>query len=180
MLTITIPKSEAYDEVNETFIYKDEQVLQIEHSLISLTKWEIEYKKPFISKNLLSQKETEDYIRFMTITQNVDPEVYTRIPESVRKQIETYMDNPMTATTFSDKGIANTQREIITSELIYYWMTALNIPFSCEKWHLNRLFTLIRVCNAKNAPSKKMPLKDIARRNTDLNNARRAALNSKG
>lgn len=180
MLTITIPKTEAYDEVNETFFYLKEQVLQLEHSLISLTKWEMEYKKPFISRNTLNPKEAIAYVKCMTLTQNVDSEVYERIPEKEMQKIRDYMDDPMTATTLSDRGLNTSQKEVITSEVIYYWMTALNIPFSCEKWHLNRLFTLIRVCNAKNAPSKKMSQSDIARRNRDLNNARKQALNSKG
>lgn len=115
----------------------------------------------------------------MTITQNVDPIVYKSLSNNNIKEINEYIDLPMTATTFSEKK-TTTSREIVTSELIYYWMIALNIPMECQKWHLNRLLTLIRVCNIKNAPPKKMSRRDIMSRNAALNAARRKSLNSKG
>lgn len=136
--------------------------------------------KPFIdNKNVKTREETLDYIKCMTITQNVDPNIYNFLSYDNIKKINEYIDAPMTATTFS-KQTSSPNREIITSEIIYYWMIALNIPIKCEKWHLNRLLTLIRVCNIKNTPPKKMSSREIMNRNATLNAARRKQLNSKG
>ena len=179
MLNIVVPARELWDEVNEQFISVKEQKLQLEHSLISLSKWESKWMKPFLSKDPRTHEEAIDYIRCMTLTQNVDPAVYYCLTNENIKAINDYIDSPMTATTFSDiKRPPN--REIITAEIIYYWMIALNIPMECQKWHLNRLLTLVEVCNIKNSPKKKISKKELASRNRALNAARRKKLNSKG
>lgn len=179
MLNIVVPARELWDEVNEQFISVKEQKLQLEHSLISLSKWESKWMKPFLSKDPRTYEEAIDYIRCMTLTQNVDPAVYYCLTNENIKAINDYIDSPMTATTFSDiKRPPN--REIITAEIIYYWMIALNIPMECQKWHLNRLLTLVEVCNIKNSPKKKISKKELASRNRALNAARRKKLNSKG
>ena len=179
MLEITIPEVEQWDEVNQEFITSKEQVLRLEHSLVSLSKWESKWNKPFLAKEKKTIDETIDYIRCMTITQNIDPSVYNGLTPELIEKVTKYIDAPMTATTFTNnKGKAN--NEVVTSELIYYWMVALNIPKECEKWHLNRLMTLIRICNIKNQPAKKMSKREIMQRNSALNAARRAKLNSKG
>jgi hypothetical protein len=177
MLKITIPAIELYDELSEEFISSKEQSLQMEHSLVSISKWESKWKKPFLSKGEKTVEETMDYIRCMTITQNVDDNVYNFISNDNIKKVKEYIDSEMTATTFSNDK-KNINREIITSEIIYYWMIALNIPFECQKWHLNRLLTLINVCNIKNNPPKKMGKKELARRNTSLNAARKQEMNN--
>ena len=152
MIRITIPKSESWDEVKQEFVSVKEQTLQLEHSLVSLSKWESKWCKPFFSKQEKTYEETMDYIKCMTLTQNVDPNVYLHLTEANITQINKYIEAPMTATTFYEDKNGAKSREIITSELIYYWMIALNIPFECQKWHINRLLTLIRVCIIKNAP----------------------------
>lgn len=179
MLKITIPAMEYYDEVNNEFIEFKEQVLQLEHSLVSISKWEAKWHKPFLDGKDKTPEQVIDYVRCMTITQNVNLEVYTRLTEGNLKDINDYIENPMTATTFSDIN-QTPSREIITSEIIYYWMVAFNIPFECQKWHLNRLLTLIKVCNVKNNPSKKMSRQEIMNRNRALNAARKKQLNTKG
>ncbi len=180
MLRIIVPAAEFWDEINEVFIYKDEQVLQLEHSLVSLSKWESKWCKPFLSKTEKTPEETIDYIRCMTLTQNVKADVYQRLsPENIA-QVNQYIQAPMTATWFSEKSTPKRNSEQITSELIYYWMVALNIPFECQKWHLNRLLTLIRVCNIKNQPPKKRSKRDIMNRNAALNAARCKKLNTSG
>lgn len=179
MLKITIPSTEQYDEVKNEFITSKEQVLKLEHSLVSLSKWESKWCKPFITKKEKTVNESVDYIRCMTLTQNVDPSVYDLITQDNILQVNKYIDSPMTAITFpKENGAIN--REIITSEIIYYWMIALNIPFECQKWHLNRLLTLINVCNIKNKPPKKMSRREIMSRNAAINAARRQSLNTKG
>ena len=179
MLLLTIPAAELFDDRTQEFIKIPEYKLQMEHSLVSLSKWESKWGKPFLSKEPKTAAETIDYIKCMTITQNVNPKVYNSLTTENIEQINKYIDEPMTATTFNE--VNNTRsREIITSELIYYWMFSLNIPMECQKWHLNRLLTLIRVCNIKNAPPKKMSRRDIMSRNAALNAARRKKLNSKG
>lgn len=181
MLTITIPESEGWDAEKEEFITAcPAQTLTMEHSLLSVSKWESKWKKPFISKEPKSDEELIDYVRCMTLTKNVDPDVYKRLPVSAISQINDYIGDPMTATWFSKEENEQHSREVITSELIYYWMIASNIPFECQKWHLNRLMTLIRVCAKKNAPPKKMSKGEIMRRNSALNAARRKKLHTKG
>ena len=180
MLRITIPAIELWDENKEEFINTKEQTLQLEHSLVSLSKWESKWNKPFLSKDTKTEEEELDYIKCMTITQNVDPNVYKFIPLNVREEIKEYINAPMTATWFSEDKNTKSSSEQITSELIYYWMVAQNIPFECEKWHLNRLLTLIKICNIKSQPSKKMGKKTIMSRNAALNAARRKQLNTKG
>lgn len=178
MLTITIPEQELFNELTNEFVSTKARTIQLEHSLVSISKWESKWNKPFLSKDEKTIEQTLDYIQCMTITQNIDPMVYRFLTDDNIRDINDYIDAPMTATTFPDKG--STSREIITSEVIYYWMISLNIPMECQKWHLNRLLTLIRVCNVKNAPVKKMSRKEIMNRNATLNAARRKKLNSKG
>ena len=180
MLRVTIPATELWDESKEEFVNTKEQTLQLEHSLVSLSKWESKWCKPFLSKDKKTEEEDLDYIKCMTITQNVDPSVYAFIPNDIREEIKKYINAPMTATWFSDEKGGKSGSEQITSELIYYWMIAQNIPFECEKWHLNRLLTLIKVCNIKNQPPKKMGKKAIMSRNSALNAARKKQLNTKG
>lgn len=180
MLRITIPSIEKWDEAKNEFVYGKEQTLQLEHSLVSLSKWESKWNKAFLSKQPLTYEETLDYIRCMTITQNVNPEVYTYIPPSIINEVNAYIAAPMTATYFSEDKNARPNREKITAEIIYYWMISLNIPFECQKWHLNRLLALIRVCEIKNSPPKKRSGKEIMRQNAAINAARRKQFNTTG
>ena len=180
MLQITIPGIELWDESREIFTQTKEQTLQLEHSLVSLSKWESKWGKAFLSKQEKTYEETIDYIKCMTITQNVDPNVYNHLSKSIIDKITEYIEAPMTATYFSKEQSSGNSREQVTSELIYYWMIALNIPFECQKWHLNRLLTLIRVCNIKKQAPKKMSKRAIMSRNAALNAARRKQLNTRG
>lgn len=180
MLRITIPAAEFWDEVNEEFIYTKEQTLQLEHSLVSLSKWESKWCKAFLGKQDKTDEEILDYVKCMTITQNVDPEVYTRLTAANYKEINAYIEAPMTATYFSDDKLTKGGREVVTAELIYYWMIAFNIPVEFQKWHLNKLLTLIRVCNIKNSPPKRRSKREIMKRNAALNAARRKQWNSRG
>lgn len=180
MLQIKIPAVEYWDEKKEMFITNNhEQVLQLEHSLVSISKWESKWKKPFLGKEEKTLEETLDYIKCMTITQNVQDETFTRLTVDNISAINNYISDSMTATTFSDNKYG-TSRETITSELVYYWMISLNIPMECQKWHINRLLTLIRICNVKNTPPKKMSKREIANKYASLNAARRQQLGSKG
>jgi hypothetical protein len=180
MLQITIPALELFDEAKNEFVTTKEQTLQLEHSLVSLSKWEPKWCKPFLSKQDKTPEELLDYVKCMTITQNVDPDTYRFLTNDNLRQINSYIEAPMTATTFSDDKNGKKNREIVTAELIYYWMIALNIPFECQKWHLNRLLTLVKVCNIKNQPPKKMSKKELMNRNAALNAARRKQFNTSG
>lgn len=181
MLRITVPATEMYDPKKDEFISTKEQTLQLEHSLVSLSKWESRWNKPFISKTDITYEETIDYIRCMTITQNVDPRVYDCLTNENINQVNEYIGRSMTATTFTeDKTKKGGSRDIITAEIIYHWMIALQIPEDYRKWHLNSLLTLIRVCNEKSQPPKKMSQRDIMSRNAQLNAARKKKHNSRG
>lgn len=180
MLTITIPASEFWDEKNEQFVPMKETRLQLEHSLVSISKWEAKWHKPFLSDADHTTEETIDYVRCMTLAKNVDPMVYLRIDQGTVTQITDYINDSMTATWFSEDQKRRKQKTVVTSELIYYWMILFGIPFECQKWHLNRLLTLIRVCSEKNTPKKKMSAKEINARNKALNAQRRKRLGTKG
>ncbi len=180
MLKITIPAAEQWDEAKEQFVSTKEQTLQLEHSLVSLSKWEAKWCKSFLYTKDKTFEETLDYIRCMTTTQNVPPEVYDCLTAENIQTINDYISAPMTATYFHEDRMGRQSREQVTSELIYYWMIALNIPFECQKWHLNRLLTLIRVCNIKNQPPKKMNRRTIMSRNAAINAARRKQLGTNG
>ena len=184
MLKITVPGIEFYDEERDEFITTKDCTLQLEHSLVSVSKWESKWHKSFINGTDKTNEELIDYIRCMTLTQNVNPIVYKCLTRDNIDQITDYINAPMTATWFSDRKGKKTQklpsrRRQVTSELIYYWMIVCNIPFECQKWHLNRLMTLIRVCEEENDPPKRSKA-DMSRERAMLNKARRKRLNTKG
>lgn len=180
MLQIEIPYQEFYNEVTGEFDSVNQCTLNLEHSLISLSKWESKWKKPFMTENGYTRAEIVDYARCMTLNQKVDPKVYTALKIADIKKIEEYIRDPHTATTIYDyrpnKGRSN---DIITSEIIYYQMITLGIPFECEKWHLNRLLTLIRVCAIKGTDTQ-MSMSDIYSQNKQIRAAsRKAAMNNR-
>lgn len=181
MLQIFVEGREFYnDRTNEFYMVKP-TILNLEHSLISISKWEAKWCVPFISKEGKTLEQTVDYIKCMTLNPNVDPMVYECLSSSDIERVNEYVSAPMTATWFKeDKNKPQSNRKATTNELIYYWMIQLQIPFECQKWHLNRLLTLIRVCNEENNPPKKMSRKDLLSRNAALNAARRKKFNSKG
>lgn len=181
MLKIDVPIGpEEWDPVKEEFIEPPKKSLELEHSLVSLSKWEMKWKRPFFSDEDKSYEEIIDYIKCMTLSKNVDQSVYDHLTTENVEEIKGYINDPMTATTFTERGPKKASREIITSEIIYYWMVSFNIPFECQKWHLNRLMTLIRVCSIKNSPPKKMSKSEILRQNAALNAARRKQHNTRG
>jgi len=180
MLQLEIPTREFFDEDSSSFVVYTKESLQVEHSLVSLSKWESKWCKPFLSQTPKTHEEMVDYIRCMTIAQNVKPETLLYLPQSTFDAIDAYINAPMTATWFNDNKTTSKGREIITSELIYYWMVSHSIPFECQKWHLNRLLTLIRVCNIKNQPQKKQSQKEMLANRTALNQSRKSQYQTKG
>lgn len=186
MLTVTLPGVELYDDNTSTFTTIKGTTITLEHSLVAISKWESKWKVPFLSKEAKTRAQTLDYIKCMTVTQNVNPLLYLYIPDSIIKQIQDYMDDKMTATWFrEEKGPKKTRERVVTSELIYYWMIESNIPMECQKWHLNRLITLIQVVNEERKAAdpnnkKRRNPRDIAKSRSELNRQRRELLNSRG
>ena len=185
MLKVVVPYRELYDEKANEFIEVKECVLQLEHSLVSISKWEAKWKKPFLTKEEKTREELIDYIRCMTINGNIDPNVYLALPNNIFREIIEYLDDPHTATVINEiKHPGAPKRKMssegITSELVYYWMVALQIPFECQKWNFNRLMTLIRICEIKQSPKQKMTKSQILANNHELNKARKAQLNTRG
>lgn len=181
MLQITVPISpEGWDEERQEFVDPQVKTLQLEHSLVSISKWESKWHKAFLSKKDKTEEEIFDYVKCMTLTQNVDPSVYDHLTVDNVNQIKAYIEDPMTATVINTNSSDKSNKETVTSELIYYWMIALNIPSEYQKWHINRLLKLIEVCNVKNSPPKKRSKSDIMRSNAALNAARRKQLGTRG
>lgn len=187
MIKVHVAPKEYWDERNETFVLPkgispNGVDLSLEHSLISLSKWESKWKKPFLDSEK-SRDESVDYVRCMTLNKEVDPLVYKSIDNDTLKKIFDYINDSMTATTFRKElnNKSGGRAERITSELVYYWMVSYGIPFDCEKWHLNRLMTLIRICGIKNNPNgSKMSRQEQAAYRSALNASRRASAHSKG
>lgn len=179
MLEIIFPKRESYDESTQEFVTYPESKIELEHSLFSLSKWESKWEKPFLGDDARTDEQTLDYIKCMTLTPGVSPELYDRMTSSDYQQISAYLQASMTATWFNEKN-SKPSREIITAELIYYWMIQSQVPFECEHWHLNRLITLIKVCSAKNAPAKKMSRAESAAKQRAINEANKAKYNTSG
>lgn len=184
MLKITIPGNELFDPEKNLFYKTKDVTITLEHSLVSISKWEAKWKVPFlgngVEKSKMTPEQLMDYIKFMTLTQNVDPIVYNGLTSQNVNDILRYIEDPMSATTVTNRQQKRGKNRVVTSELIYYWMTALNIPFECQKWHLNRLLMLIQVASIEQEPDKKMDPKSIMKQNRSLNAARRAKHHSKG
>lgn len=182
MLRITIEGTESFNEETNEFVQASDNItLDLEHSLLSVSKWESKYETPFLMPGNKLIDEVYDYIKAMIITPDIDPNVINRCTQDNLNSIQAYIDSNQSATTFGFMPERRGQGEIITSELIYFWMTNFNIPFECETWHLNRLFSLIKIANIKNSkPGKKMPRNEIAQRNRDLNAERKSRLGTSG
>lgn len=180
MLTLIVEGEEYFDEETNTFSTVGDVTLELEHSLVSLSKWESKFQKPFLGNSNKTNAETLSYIEAMIITPDYPSDVFRMFKESTFDEINRYIESPESATTFGTMPATKGKGEIITAELIYYWMVAFNIPFECENWHINRLFALIRICNIKNSKPKKMTRTEAAMRNRELNAQRRAALNTTG
>lgn len=176
MLTIQTVETEGYNESTHEIFVLPAYTLHLEHSLFAISKWEAKWKKAFLGKDAKTGEESLDYIRCMTLDDGVPPEVYYTLTQNDMDKISAYIEDSMTATWFhDDKRPHKSSRETPTSELIYYWMVALQIPFECQYWHLNRLLTLVHICNIKNEPPKKMSNHDALARSHSINQARRAA-----
>jgi len=180
VLTITVLGEELFDESTGEFRSSLNYQLQLEHSLVSISKWESKFEKPFLGDSDKSPEEVLYYIQCMVISSDVPAEVYLHLSNENIMAVNDYINSKMTATWFTETKPSKPSREVITSELVYYWMVALNIPFECQYWHINRLFTLIRVCNEKNQPAKKMTKAELIARNRSLNEQRKAMLGTTG
>jgi hypothetical protein len=182
MLVVDVPlTAEGWDDKKQEFVVPEVQTLRLEHSLVSLSKWESKWHKPFLSQDTKTHEETIDYIRCMTITQNIPSSVYEKITDNIIDQVNKYIEDSMTATWFKKQKGGKKSSEQVTSELIYYWMLSLNIPFECEKWHLNRLLTLIQICDVKGSTGdNKMSKRETLNSYKALNAARRKKYNTKG
>lgn len=180
MLRIIVPGTELFDQETSTFTTIGDRLIELEHSLLSLSKWESKFQKPFLSSTAKTTEEVFEYIKFMILTDPIPDEVFTNLTETNLEAIQEYIESKQSATTFREMKQSRGRSETITSELIYYWMVTYQIPFECEAWHLNRLFSLIRICGIKNSKPKKMSQTELREYNRKLNSERRSALGSSG
>lgn len=180
MLTIVIGETEVYDDEQEKFFYVDGTTLDLEHSLVSLSKWESDFQKPFLGTEEKTSEEIVAYIWYMLLTPGVSQKTIYNLNQKDLDEITAYIESPQSATTFGAMPERRGRGETITSELIYYWMVAFQIPFECQTWHLNRLFALVKICNLKNQPEKKRPRHQIAEENRRLNEERKKRLGTRG
>lgn len=179
MLIVRVVMEENFDESTNEFVASSTFDLELEHSLVSLSKWESFFEKPFLSSVSKTSNEIEWYISAMICNEDAPSGIIEKLSEKNLNEINNYLNAKMTATWFFVDE-RSSSKEVITAELIYYWMIAFNIPIEFQNWHLNRLFTLIRVCSEKNAPEKEMSRSEIAARNRELNAKRRAELKTSG
>lgn len=170
MLTITLSASDESETVKLSF----------EHSLISLSKWESQYKKPFFDKKEKTSEEGAAYIKYMLVTKNVPDEFLNSLSKDNVKELTEYINDKQSATWFKDDPGSKNSSEVITSELIYYWLVQFNIPFEVESWHLNRLMTLVKIAGIKQTKPKPMSKAQQADQYRRLNAERRAASGSTG
>ena len=182
MLELKVSEKELFNDDEGTFVAVAAQTLELEHSLISVSKWESKWRKPFLIEGKHDPEAYVDYIRCMCITRNVPEEVFLSLSSEEIQLLTEYIDTEQTATWFNETPGDNKPKptQAITSELIYYWMIAYNVPAEYQKWPLSRLLTLIRVCEAKNAPQKKQSKAELHARMRALNAERRAKQNGKG
>lgn len=181
MLKLFVPGREWWDEGREEFMSGEPCTLTLEHSLLSLSKWESKWRIPFLEESSKTREQSIDYIRCMTINKNVDPLVYYNIPQRMLDQVSAYIVEKQTATFITRKKQPRPPvKEPVTSDLIYYWMVSYNIPFECQKWHLSRLLTLIDVCAFKNEAPQRLTPNELLKRNAQLNKSRRAKHGTRG
>lgn len=180
MLKIKLPGQEFFDDKAQEFVEIGSIELELEHSLVALSKWESIWEKPFLGPDKKTSEETLSYIHCMVVSPEIPIEDLYRLSEENIKDINEYINAKMSATWFNELTNRKTSREVHTAEIIYYWMLTLQIPTECETWHLGRLFTLIKVVNEKNAPKKKVPRRDVLQSYAQLNAQRRAQLNTSG
>lgn len=179
MLRLEVVVAENFNQEKNEFLF-EVFVIELEHSLASLSKWEQKYEKPFLGRQQKTTEEVLDYIKIMAITDPVPDEVWNKVSQKNLEDIDAYINAKMTATTINEQGPQRQSREVITAEIIYYWMVSMQIPFEAQHWHLNRLITLVRVCNEKKKPQKKMSRAEAARRQREVNAQRRAGMGTRG
>jgi hypothetical protein len=180
MLIIEVGLSESFDDEKQEFVKGETYTLRLEHSLVSVSKWESFFEKAFLSNKDKTLEEALSYVKMMAIDENTPEGIFQKLSSDNLDEINAYINAKMTATTFMDRPGARGPREVITAEIIYYWMVSLNIPFECQYWHLNRLLTLVKVCNLKNAPAKKMSKAELISRNRELNEQRKQKFGTRG
>lgn len=180
MLTIIVTDVENFDENTQSFMETKGFIIELEHSLASISKWESEFEKPFLASDPKTQDESLGYIRCMCLGSDVTTDMLSRLSPKQMSQINAYINAKMTATWFTERPQAGKAREIVTSEVIYYWMSALTLPFGCDQWHFNKLLTLIKVANSKNAPQKNTPRRDMAAQRRSINASRQQRYNTTG
>jgi hypothetical protein len=179
MLIINVTLAEDFNEETSEFQISKSYKLRLEHSLVSLSKWESFYEKPFLNDTKKTSEETVFYVECMSLDEETPPEAFENLSDSDVSKINNYIASKNTATSFSEEK-SSASKEVVTSEIIYHWLIAFNIPFEVQHWHLNRLLTLIQVCNRKNAPQKKMSRSELLKRQRELNAARRAKYGTSG
>jgi len=180
MLKLIIPQEESFDEATNRFVVTKATILEFEHSLASLSKWESTFERPFLSNDKKSSEEVIAYVEMMLLTPDVSVETLESLTQVHYDKINQYISSKQTATTINEVRKGGRGGEVITAEIIYYWMVSMGIPFECQYWHLNRLLMLIKVINRKNEPSRKLGRNEAARKQRELNEQRRAQFNTRG
>jgi hypothetical protein len=172
MLTITVLGEEHWDQENEKFVYPDSFKLELEHSLVSLSKWESKWEVPFLGEKPKTTEMVLDYIECMILTPDPPADWISKLSKENIEEITAYFDSKQSATWFNDHHPEPKTGETITSELVYYWLDICDIDWQAQYWHLNRLLTLVKIHTVKQAKPKPMSRSEMLRRRRALNKQR--------
>lgn len=153
--------------------------LQFEHSLRSLSKWESKNKIAFLAGREKTPAQMVDYYRCMLLSPE-DPDLVYLLDPSQMEELTNYINENQTASSVPNEGPTQYNPETTTSELVYFWMTALKINWEAQDWHFSRLMMLVQITSYKQQPPKKRNPREVLSDMRRENERRKKLFNTSG